>query len=593
MKKLIPVLIFMAVICSFTASALDKVEILETAYDKVYPSYSSVVMVEKDGLLGVVDLEGRVVVEFGDYTGTPPDSKGNTVIFSDGDSYVYDKNGNKLGMYPDCYIVSVAEGIYVAESDVTLTSDMVTVFSVKYFTPDGKILYTVDNAISAMPFADGYAAIRTVSETVIIDKNGEIVFTDTAPLMPIAACADGKIPFCAYNEDNMESLYVVDVNARERICLTDFEIDSESSFKKVTRRVENLYSFYFPVNEDGIEVYSRNGIVYYVIENPNTLSLSICPYKNGVKGEAIYKITDFNPDSEYIFTLDATGVYYDAQGKLISSAYEGATGFANGKAVLLDSDFMLRFANKNFEFTSEPFSTPYDIVLFGDVFCTFDRENYYIIALRPDSVQPVAPTPQTHSSSRKGMHNFIKINTYTDGVFSDVKPENWFFKNVAPAYETGLMYGKENGFDPSGNMTVAQTITMAARLHSIYNTGSAEFKQGSVWYQVYVDYCVNAGIIKKGEFSNYNRNATRAEFVRILSKSIPKSEFEEKNSVSSIPDVPSSRGDYKAVLMFYKAGIVAGSNDDHDFFPDSEITRAETAAVITRIIDKNLRLSFQ
>ena len=64
---------------------------------------------------------------------------------------------------------------------------------------------------------------------------------------------------------------------------------------------------------------------------------------------------------------------------------------------------------------------------------------------------------------------FEKVNTYS-GNFSDVKETNWFYDNVKTAYELGFMNGKAEGkFDPNGNVTVAEGITMASRLHAIYN----------------------------------------------------------------------------------------------------------------------------
>ena len=42
-------------------------------------------------------------------------------------------------------------------------------------------------------------------------------------------------------------------------------------------------------------------------------------------------------------------------------------------------------------------------------------------------------------------------------------------------------------FHPQGDVTVAQAITMAARIHSLYYSGQDHFEQenGANWYQVY------------------------------------------------------------------------------------------------------------
>ena len=65
--------------------------------------------------------------------------------------------------------------------------------------------------------------------------------------------------------------------------------------------------------------------------------------------------------------------------------------------------------------------------------------------------------------------SFEKVNTYNND-FSDVKDTAWYAENVKTAYELGFMNGKSAGkFDPDGNVTVAEGVTMAARLHAIYN----------------------------------------------------------------------------------------------------------------------------
>ena len=64
---------------------------------------------------------------------------------------------------------------------------------------------------------------------------------------------------------------------------------------------------------------------------------------------------------------------------------------------------------------------------------------------------------------------FEKTNTY-DNNFSDVPETSWYAENVKTAFELGFMNGKSEGmFDPVGNVTVAEGITMASRVHAIYN----------------------------------------------------------------------------------------------------------------------------
>ena len=93
---------------------------------------------------------------------------------------------------------------------------------------------------------------------------------------------------------------------------------------------------------------------------------------------------------------------------------------------------------------------------------------------------------------------FQKVNTYTEGQFSDVPADAWCGANVQTAYEYGIMGGKTTTyFDVNGSLTVAQTIVMAARLHSGYNGKNTEFAAGDPWYQSYLDYAKKNGIVWK------------------------------------------------------------------------------------------------
>jgi hypothetical protein len=197
--------------------------------------------------------------------------------------------------------------------------------------------------------------------------------------------------------------------------------------------------------------------------------------------------------------------------------------------------------------------------------------------------------PSTGTNSPPAMSNFKQINTYSSGVFTDVNENAWYGINqqkvVANVYEYGLMQGKKaNAFDPTGNMTIAEALAIAARLHKIYNGGDGLFVQGNPWYQVYVDYAVANKIIASNDFSNYNRTVTRAEMAYIFSRALPESEFPAKNTVISLPDVNGNTRYYDAIILLFEAGVVTGSDTQGTFKPGDNINRAEAAAIISRII---------
>lgn len=192
-----------------------------------------------------------------------------------------------------------------------------------------------------------------------------------------------------------------------------------------------------------------------------------------------------------------------------------------------------------------------------------------------------------------GMFNFQRVNFYQDGQFTDVAPTAWYSTDAGIVYELGLMQGvSQDCFDPSGTVTTAQTIAIAARLHSIYNTGSGEFEADGPWYKPYVDYGKEYGIIT-GE-PELSAAATRAQFVDILSRAMPEDSLEAINRVdeNAIPDVKSRDEFSESIYRFYRAGILTGSGSRSAFYPGSSISRAEAAAVIVRMADKDRRRSF-
>ena len=194
-------------------------------------------------------------------------------------------------------------------------------------------------------------------------------------------------------------------------------------------------------------------------------------------------------------------------------------------------------------------------------------------------------------SAGSGKDNFIKRYEYSDEVFGDIKDSDWFCGNVKSVYEYGLMNGKGNSrFDTEGNITIAEACTIAARIHSIYNTGSDTFEKSDPWYQVYVDYCTGHGILAV-EPDDLTVPATRKLFAAILAHSLPGEELTEINNVGedSIPDVKMVDQYSDEIYMLYRAGITIGSDAKGTFNPDNYIKRSEVAAIVTRMVDTSLR----
>jgi len=211
---------------------------------------------------------------------------------------------------------------------------------------------------------------------------------------------------------------------------------------------------------------------------------------------------------------------------------------------------------------------------------------------------PPAPSSGSAPTATGSMANFKPINKYIPGQFSDVDEDEWYgynkYKSIANAFEYGLMKGNSaTTFNPTGDITVEEAITVAARVHSIYMTGADSFAPSEPWSKVYVDYAIANGIIEANDFRKLERAASRAEMAYIFSRSLPDYEFPKKNTVNSLPDVVSGFSSangkpqtphYRSIIMLYEAGVLAGNDDAGTFNPNANINRAEAAAIISRVI---------
>ncbi len=198
------------------------------------------------------------------------------------------------------------------------------------------------------------------------------------------------------------------------------------------------------------------------------------------------------------------------------------------------------------------------------------------------------------AASKEGLENFSYKKLYNTGIFSDIDEEAWYGSKqtgaVKLAYRYGLMSGRADGtFDPSGSMTVAEALTIAARVHDIYYDNGTEFEAGKTWYEEYVAYAINEDIIKRNDFEDYDRAITREEMAYIFANIIPEDELKEINDVSEIPDVDEDNEYYYEILYLYNAGVLSGSDSRGTFNPKSNISRAEVSAIIVRVVDSEER----
>lgn len=197
---------------------------------------------------------------------------------------------------------------------------------------------------------------------------------------------------------------------------------------------------------------------------------------------------------------------------------------------------------------------------------------------------------------------FAHVNQYNDSMFYDVNAADWFTPYVKNTYEVGLMCGVgDNKFEPSGNVTLAQAVTMAARISDRYNTfiGKAAYNftanARESWYMPYLHYAYANGIIStyiyNAVLQNPNAPAVRQDFAVIVSGAMPEEALDQINLVwpGDILDVDYNTYEGKIIYTLYEAGIFNGKPGG-GFDKFGNLSRAEAATVISRMGDYTMRV---
>ncbi|MBR0516586.1 MAG: S-layer homology domain-containing protein [Firmicutes bacterium] len=191
------------------------------------------------------------------------------------------------------------------------------------------------------------------------------------------------------------------------------------------------------------------------------------------------------------------------------------------------------------------------------------------------------PKPET------GMARFKVQKPYLRGQYLDLPYylENWFDPYVAKTTSYGLMGGYKDGtFRADGQITLAECLVIASNMRDVYNGGDGTFPTGTTpWYNVYVNYAIKQGIIKEGDFEDYNVPSARGEVAYIFAHALPDGVLKEVNAKPRFSDVNASTPYRSDIVTLYQADLVTGY-EDGTFHPENPITRAEVCVILSNLL---------
>ena len=214
------------------------------------------------------------------------------------------------------------------------------------------------------------------------------------------------------------------------------------------------------------------------------------------------------------------------------------------------------------------------------------------------------------------LDNFKKVNIY-NGQFTDVPANAWYKKDMATAYELGLVSGTSaNSFNPNGQLSITEAMVLAARVRSIYNGDNHDFtaKPGEYWFDPYFDYVFEQGIINEGAFHLLNGGftnmssgtpdygpITRSSMAYLFASALPDTCYPAIKNVTNIPyDKTDGKPGYatwclpieecdSAIRKLYNAGILNGEDSKGTMSVYKYITRAEVVTILSRVVDIDSR----
>lgn len=186
---------------------------------------------------------------------------------------------------------------------------------------------------------------------------------------------------------------------------------------------------------------------------------------------------------------------------------------------------------------------------------------------------------------------FVFCFSLTGGVFAaqsfpDVSKSHWANDLIKEATEKGYLKGYPDGtFRPDEPITRAELTAIFSRVLVLQEKTGKEFsdvKDG--WYTAYVNSAAFAGIIDgypDGSFKP-DKNISREESAKILAASVPDNATETIGLDRFIDKTSIGTWAKDAVKLVSNKGYFLG--DDHKrFLPQTNLTRAEAAAILVRM----------
>ena len=182
---------------------------------------------------------------------------------------------------------------------------------------------------------------------------------------------------------------------------------------------------------------------------------------------------------------------------------------------------------------------------------------------------------------------------FTNGKlpFTDVRESDWFYEDVAFAYENGLFAGtSDTTFSPNASMTRAMLVTVLYRLEgqpAVNGRSGFSDVQYNGYYEDAVTWAADNGIVNGTSTTTFspNVNVTREQMAAILYRYAQYKKYNTaaSSSLNGFTDQASVSG-YAAASLEWAVAEKLVNGSAGKLMPTGNATRAQVAAILHRFV---------
>ena len=201
------------------------------------------------------------------------------------------------------------------------------------------------------------------------------------------------------------------------------------------------------------------------------------------------------------------------------------------------------------------------------------------------TVLPTTKPGKTEETPKEEVKEEPKVEMVS---FNDVNAEDWFFTDVGTLAGMGVINGYPDGsFLPEKNVTRAEFLKLLVTLMAgdqLFDSYEKVFDDvdPKEWYSSYIVSAIVYGIIDAKDYGSTfkpDEPITRREVAKLVVNALQVESGKFRTPYADTAD--------HNITALYGLGLMQGTVDPATghryFYPDTQITRAETAAVILRI----------